>query len=295
MVAKEFHPDGGFTHTKHDVFGDARTLIDEIGRTETRSYDALGRLTQQVHKGGLLTDHYTYDLLGQRIKHWNSFLGSANVESTDYDMQGRVTRTVAFGGDATTTSYVWSSTLATTGMGTFGGWTETTTFANSKTLVEKSDMFGRMVSKTDLGGHAFAWTYDLAGRMATQAVGGETTTYAFLNTGLVGSISTGAANYANYTYDGAGNRLSEVTVRANATVQNATASWDALSRMTGWNEWGGASQPQASISWVYDLNGNIRRSINSYRTLDQNGTASASAAAPFRTRSRASDRNNSRV
>ena len=51
-----------------------------------------------------------------------------------------------------------------------------------------------------------------------------------------------------YQYDGAGNRLSEVTVRANATVQNATASWDALSRMTGWNEWGGASQPQASIS-----------------------------------------------
>ena len=271
LVVKEFHPDGGVLHTKYDVYGDARILIDELNRTETRTYDSLGRLTAQAHRGGLLTDYYAYDLLGQRIKHWNSFLGAGTVETTEYDMQGRVTGAVAFGGDTTTTAYAWSPTLATTGMGTFGGWTETTTYANSKTLIEKTDMFGRMVSKTDLGSHLVSFTFDRAGRMATQAVGGETTTYGFLNTGLLGSLSTDASNYANYTYDAAGNRLSEVTVRGGVTVQNATASYDALGRMTAWAEAGGTVAPASSTTYEYDLVGNIRHTHSVQAMLDVQG------------------------
>jgi YD repeat-containing protein len=69
LTTAEFHPDGGVAKTFYDVFGDARILRDELNQDETHSYDGMGRLITLVHRGGLLTDNYTYDLLGQRLTH----------------------------------------------------------------------------------------------------------------------------------------------------------------------------------------------------------------------------------
>ena len=218
LVSAEYHSDGGVFRTYYDAFGDARILRNELNQDETRSYDAMGRLVSQTHRGGLLTDSYAYDVLGQRIKHWNSFLGASKIETTDYDLQGRIVRHVAFGGDLTTTSYVWSSSLATSGMATFGGWTQTTTFANGKAMTERSDLFGRALYKSDLGGHVSTFSYDLAGRMILRG-GSETLDYAYLNTNLLGSVSKGwgTPGYPNdyeltktvYGYDSNGNKTSE--------------------------------------------------------------------------------------
>src|SRR6185369_14857145 len=50
LVTKEFHPDTGVAETKYDVFGDARTITNELGQAETRTYDNMGRLITQVHR-----------------------------------------------------------------------------------------------------------------------------------------------------------------------------------------------------------------------------------------------------
>jgi YD repeat-containing protein len=341
LVLIEFAPDGGQKTSRYDVHGDARVLIDQVGRTTSQTFDGMGRLTQVSRPNGLV-EGFAYDGLGQRIQHWNNvfqtpiygpgedvwvedppywdpyygwvYPGTGHYETqypiigyapekeqTDYDALGRVTRDVGFGGDTTTMAYSWNGGLVTTGLGSFGGWTQTTTYANSRTLTVSQDIYGREISKTDLGGHVVASTYDKAGRLV--AKGDQNIVY--LNTGLAGEVYTGYGNpgdlnwsrrSAKYGYDAVGNRTSEYTVDEGRqyseywdpyygyqvndyswsnVYQNATATYDALGRLTGFNEAGGINVPAASISYAYDANGNVRRSTANYRTLDQNGTASA--------------------
>ncbi|WP_163589807.1 RHS repeat domain-containing protein, partial [Klebsiella pneumoniae] len=75
-----------------------------------------------------------------------------------------------------------------------GGWVATTSYANGMTSVSRTDFQGRLTSKTDLGGHVTSAGYDLAGRMTsrttTGAHGTEASSYAWLNNGQIGSIST---------------------------------------------------------------------------------------------------------
>ena len=289
LVAAEFRADDGVFRTFHDVFGDARVLRNELftgsnaaQTDELRTYDALGRLTQQQNRGGLSTSTYTYDLLGQRITHAST--ASSTTEKTDYDLQGRIVSHTAFGGNVTTTGYAWDGTIATGGMATYGGWTQTTTHANGRTSIEKSDLFGREVSKTDLGGHVFTTSYDLAGRMTERSVsGGETITYSWLNSGVTATVSSTLGPYSTYTYDMAGNRLTEYTTRFGSVIQNATATYDALGRMASWAEAGtnAAVAPAASWTRTYDANGNVRREDSHSAWLNATGAAGTSATGTY--------------
>src|SRR5262249_36176844 len=63
--------------------------------------------------------------------------------------------------------------------------------------------------------------------------------------------------------------------------EDATATYDALNRMTSWSAASGAyfwgwTSPAASISYSYDANGNVRRTNATYHTLDAHGTISSS-------------------
>lgn len=278
LVVKEWHPDGGVRTNGYNAFGDLVLAIDEIGRTTSMAYDKLGRLVQVTRPGGL-DDYYAYDLLGQRIGHWNEVTGYAGRERTQYDALGRVTLSQAFGGDQTSTGYQWSDTVAPSGLGaTLGGWTATTSYANGKTLVETASLYGQVTSRTDLGGHTTSFTYDRAGRMTGSSTTGETKAYAWLDTGLIGSVTAATAGIATVqtsTYDARGNKLSEVTTRAGTTIQNATATYDALGRLLTWSEAGNGSAtpvlPAASMTYAYDANSNVRRIQSSGSYLDQNG------------------------
>jgi len=282
LVTAEYHADGGIARTFYDKFGDARILRNELydGTNATltddvRTYDAMGRLITQVHRGALLTENFTYDLLGQRITHWNSFLGATNKETTDFDLQGRVTKQVAFGGDAIYSYYQWDATIATSGMGTFGGWLQTDVYVNGSTMQVKSDVFGHDTWKSDLGGHVFTFTYDKAGRQLTRVTTGETLTTTWFNTGLNARVEFGATDYATFSYDANGNRMSEYTRRNNIAVQDASATYDALGRLAIWTEVGGTKVGAASKTIEYDLNGNIRRSLSSEKTLTETGAISS--------------------
>jgi YD repeat-containing protein len=278
LVTAEFHPDGGVFRTYYDHFGDARILRNELAQDETRVYDAMGRITAEAHRGGLLTDYYAYDLLGQRIKHWNSQLGGSVVEKTDFDAQGRVVSQVNFAGDATTTSYIWNGSLATAGMGTFGGWTKTTVYPSTSSGTENIDMFGRTVGKTDLGAHSYTFTYDKAGRLTAQSgPSGSSLATSYFNTGRVSQIVDTAGTGLNaitstYGYDANGNRTYEGyggtvwsfyfptgSSSATTTLQNATIAYDAMGRITAFTDRDAAGATRITIANEYDLAGNVRR------------------------------------
>ena len=127
----------------------------------------------------------------------------------------------------------------------------------AEATTEQTDLFGRQVYRSDLGGHVFHLHYDLAGRM-TQRTGGETLNYTWLNTGKVAEpfsatgthgAGTGRARAPTYGYDEAGNLVSECSTKAIGTTnlgsllrlpggifglqlvelyKNATATYDAL-------------------------------------------------------------------
>jgi YD repeat-containing protein len=300
IVLREYHADGGVIHNGYDVFGDLRRQTNEVGWTRHMNYDGMGRLSWEGHANGY-HEAYHYDLLGQRTRHWDNYHG--DQEWTDYDVQGRVTRHIAFGGDQTHTSYSWHGHLHTHGMGTYGGWQQVTTFANGRQMVEQSDMFGRDLYKRDLGGREFGYHYDLAGRV-THRWGGEALWYGQLNTGLVGSIHTfsgdrGSQNWSSkrtdYGYDANGNLVTEYSFDEgeqsyqywhndyepdwyynswHRVSQNSYAEYDALNRRTHWREHGNGVSPDARVWTEYDANGNVRRTYAEYRHLDQNGAAS---------------------
>ena len=341
LVTYEYHPDGGYLRNDYDVFGDKRISWDEISRRSDMAYDAMGRLTQITRPSGLI-DYFGYDLLGQKTSHWNNVLQTPvygppeqiwvedgywdpyygwidtshwethtpivgytpEKEITDYDVQGRVTRQVAFGGDTTTTSYSWNGAIATAGMGTFGGWTETVTVANGRSSTEQTDVYGRQVYKSDFGGHVYSFSYDLAGRMV-QRTGGETLNYTWLNTGKVAQSFSMTGSYASqnwtrkgttYGYDANGNLVSERLQEDgeeyymfywnpyepdwhhatwSRVYKNGSATYDALNRMVSWAEAGSANMANAGTSYEYDLVGNIRRSNTTYRPIDHQGAQAA--------------------
>ncbi|HYD36296.1 MAG TPA: hypothetical protein VEA60_01705, partial [Allosphingosinicella sp.] len=344
LLTYEYHSDGGFLRNDYDVFGDKRVSWDEISRRTDMSYDAMGRLVQQTRANGLIdyyaydllgqrTQHWNnllqtpvygapeqvwvedppywdpyYGYVYPGTGHWEThtpIVGYApDKELTDYDLQGRVVRQVAFGGDVTTTSYAWNGAIATTGMGTFGGWTETTTMANGRSSTEQSDLFGRQVYKSDLGSHVYTFSYNLAGRL-TQRSGGETVTYTWLNSGKVAQAFSMTGSYGGdytrkgttYGYDASGNLTSERFTEEgqqttywwnpydyayeqnvnswSRTYKNATASYDGLNRIVSWAEVGGANMASANSAYEYDLVGNIRRSNSTYKALDHQGAQAA--------------------
>lgn len=315
LVVRETTADGASTTRLYNQFREQATTIDGIGRLTFMTYDDGGRLVQVLRPSGQ-SDYYAYDMLGQRIRRWDSYYGEANAERTDYDMQGRVVRQVSAGSsegiaDTTTTTYSWSSTLATEGMGTFGGWVATTTHANGRTSVAYSDLFGRTVRSIDLGGNNASFTFDLAGRLTQRSDGGTATDYHYYNTGLIAAISRGqdmsswapsspgtswSYERTSYAYDAAGNRTTEkqelrqgrwenqgggyyngyeyefndnwVYVEDNEVKQHATVQYDALGRMTRWVEGGGGGRSTASLDYQYDENGNIRRSLANFYSLN---------------------------
>jgi YD repeat-containing protein len=305
QTLKEFHPDNGIKQTQYDVFGDARVLTDELNRSETRSYDGMGRLLTVTHRtdsstySTALVDHYTYDILGQRITHWNSALGSTVVESTDYDRQGRVEGSKDLAGDTTKYDYAWDPLIGTQ-LGATGGWKKTTTLWAGKSYAmqkwEKADVYGLTTAESDLGGNATSYTYDKAGRLTNKSgtAGGITTTldYTYFNTGLVSQITdTGGANFntitSTFAYDLDGRRTKEKyagtiykstsdvaytsLTSSTQTLEDATIGYDALGRLTSYNSTG--TKGTVSVTQKYDAAGNIRETNTTYPNLINNTTA----------------------
>ena len=262
-------------------------LRDELGYDEVRSYDAMGRLTQQNHRGGLLVDYYAYDLLGQRTKHWNSLLGTGNVETTDYDMQGRVPANVTFGGDTTTTSYTWNGAIVTTGMGTFGGWNKVVTRAGRRRATRPRWTFTAATSRgpTPAATSPITATTRPAAYVSQAGVTGQSQTYHLFQhrpgrddrrhrrhrkplrdrqtiTATYGYDATGNRTYEGYA--GAGLELPpwRLFYSWTQTLQNATITYDAIGPDHRLPRQGCGGTDRIDVETEYDLAGNVRRTTS---------------------------------
>ncbi|AMO95565.1 lysM domain protein [Collimonas fungivorans] len=282
-VTKEFHADGSSKKNEYDIFGDLRKATDELTRVTSNVYDQVGRLIQVTHPArdaGSISnpgaaavssvDSYTYDTLGNRISHTNAM---QQRETTDYDADGRVTRTRSFGGQEITYTYSYDQSILGVGGLPTGGWLKTTSYTGSRSASDKTDYFQHTTSHQDFGGHVVTYSYDSAAHLKSQTSNaGQSVDYSYYANGYVKSITDHALNMLSYfEYDKEGNRTRESFTTADApgsriTYQMADITYDELNRVKTYTD------PLAAILYQYDANGNRRRVLSNY-TDGMNGAA----------------------
>jgi len=279
----QYNPDGGQTHNSYDIFGNVTTQTDAMGAVTTNTYDRDNRLIQAAHatRGSADSaytsgpsqriDAYVYDGLGQRIKHINSILGP---ETTDYDLQGRVTRTVSFAGETTAYSYTWNAMTAsgrvTAGQAGAGSWTKTTTNVAGMSSTATTDTFGTIGASADFGGHSFTYTYNLGGQLIFQTgSAGQSLAYTYTSSGQIGTVVDNATGIEEvFAYDKNGNRTVEGYYRIGSTpgdYQNSVITYDALNRVKEIND------ANADITYSYDAVGNRREVKSVYTNVNRLG------------------------
>jgi len=269
-----------------NVFGLVRTFTNELGHVEWREYDKADRLVR-VDRANGMDEFYGYDGLGQRTKHWKAYdhmqiynhdfyttRVTSSVETTDYDVLGRVTRTFDDTGRANRYTYTWLGGTTNAGLGVIGGWAKdivnNAEWGNSYMIHyarEETDYFGRIVRRRDMASTWYDFGYDKAGRLTSEvavaigAVPRKNYAYSYFNSGLLREVtdqSEGAPYVASYTYDSRGNRLTERYERGGVIYQNSTAQYDSRGRMTTIEDWIGGVR-MMKVNYTYTAGGDIRR------------------------------------
>jgi YD repeat-containing protein len=276
---------GGVRLNEYDIFGDSRRLTEALGSSEQRvterAYDERGLLKSVIRKGVQrlvngnsetldaardLTEGYTYDALGQRLKATNAI----NVTTrTDYDALGRVVQTVS--GNSFVTSYSYSIRVAgqadgitgLAGAPLGGGYVLTTTRADGRSLKDKIDYFGHTTWHKDLAGTEFTYGFNSAGQLLTQtSTLGQNIEYVYYANGYIRGFKD---NYllllSEYAYDNAGNRIYEGTFDSAKTHswQSANITYDELNRISRVRD-----DNYFDVRYEFDAVGNRRRINSAY-------------------------------
>ncbi|WP_217633576.1 LysM peptidoglycan-binding domain-containing protein [Lysobacter sp. yr284] len=251
----EWHADGGAKRYGYDVHGNQRAVTDEIGRTTTYAYDAGNRLIsvkrpKAANEAQALEETYQYDELDRRILHSVSNLGQ---NTTDFDIEGEVSRVVSAEGRTTRYSATWDAQAN----GGKGAWRKVTVLANAKSATDLVDASGRRLSHVDFGNNAFVYDYNLAGLLAKSG----NTVYEYYGNGLIKSqtdLVSGIRGY--YEYDKNGNRTFEGFTTRGGTwaFQQSEAKYDSLNRLTK------IIDPRYVIEYEYDAQGNRIHMLSTY-------------------------------
>lgn len=186
---------GGITRTTYDAAGNVLTTTNPEAEVTTIDYDDAGRV-RQVHdpRNAAWTTRYSYDPNGNRI---SQVAADGGTTTWAYDDDGHLSSMTEPRGNvvpAPTVSY-------------------TTTYG--------VDAAGRQTRVTSPLGHAVAFTYDRAGRVASQTdARAAVTSYAYHPDGALQAVTgPSTAGTTTYGYDLAG---------------NLTSRTDALTRTTSW-------------------------------------------------------------
>ena len=292
------------TTVYYDAWGRQIGVTDAAGRTNTRRYDGLGRLTNEYFvDGGRITygyDNqnretsktdqigrvytYVYDKANQRTEDWVTAGGIAyKLASRRFDELGnRIADTTGQGSvfaNATTAYYYDARGKVVIAVRPDGSQTNYVYDARGNTTVEYDgawqptyttyDYFGRLVGKTDIGGAAYTFGYNLAGQLTTQTnTRGQNLAYYYYANGLVRQINDNwRSSYSQYDYDFAGNRTRDIFVEDGSIYRYAFNTYDSNDRLTSVidnNYTPDVNASRYTLYYRYDANGNKRQVFGSY-------------------------------
>jgi len=276
-----------------NVFGLVRTVktLDKtgavFGNVEWRGYDKTDKLIRIDRADGLV-EEFAYDGLGQRLKYWTTYdqvdvmpyyFETTRVttapETTDYDILGRVTKTLDDTGRVNLYSYEWLTGVTNAGLNVTGGWSKETISNNGAAnsahvhyAGEKTDYFGRIVQRRDMASTSYVYGYNLAGQLisetGTDALGGprKAFSYSYFNTGRTAKVtdaSEGVSFVHTYGYDARGNRLTEKYERGSTVYQDSVAQYDAQNRMTQIQDRNAVGTLIMQVDYTYTAGGDIRK------------------------------------
>ncbi|MFF2658413.1 LamG-like jellyroll fold domain-containing protein [Kitasatospora sp. NPDC058032] len=214
--------DGTFT-TSYDAAGRATTLVEPGGILRRRSYDPLGRTTEETGTGGEAatpTRTLGYDLDG----HLTSATAPTGTNAYTYNDRGLLLTSAGPGGNS---GYAYDADGNLTGRSDAAGSTTYTYTAAGQLLTAADPLTGRTLG----------YEYDAAGRLKTTRYGSGGST-------------------RDFGYDQAG-RLATDTVKnpAGSTVSSIAYGFDANGRITGKATTGTAGAGQNT--YAYDLAGRL--------------------------------------
>ncbi|MDK2124358.1 polymorphic toxin-type HINT domain-containing protein [Parachitinimonas caeni] len=278
LLAEERHADGGRKQFSYDEFGQIRRTRNELDQVTSQTFDRMGRLTEVARPERTLpdnsrtvpTDRFEYDEAGNRIAYTDA---NGFRSTTDYDIQGRVTRTLTAEQRATQYSYVYDKGVMGVGGIAAGGYIKTTTDANGRTMIDKTDYFGRTTWHKDLGGNTFEYRYNTAGWLKQQiGSNGQNISYEHYANGYVKEMRDSAIDsLTQYGYDEEGNKTFEAYGKLSGDASNRQYFQVSRIRYDELNRVAEVTDPTANIRYEYDAASNVRHVWASYHD-GKNGT-----------------------
>jgi YD repeat-containing protein/YVTN family beta-propeller protein len=250
-------PRGNTTSITYDGNGNPVMITDALNTTTTLAYDGRGLLTSVTDAQGGLTA-FTYDARGNLVTTTDPL---GNVTTLTYDAAGNVVASSDALGRSTQFAYDAMNRLiqvtdAATGITRYG-----------------YDGNGNLVSVTDAKGQQTTFSYDPVNQLSqtTNPVGQAKTFFYDLSRNLV-STTDAKGQTISFTYDAANQLVAkmlpggEVVGFAYDPLGNLTSAQDAdsalsfrydgLNRLTRVDTAATAAQAAATMTYVYDRNGN---------------------------------------
>jgi len=283
-LTKHIDRKGSTTTYGYTVKGDV-ARIDYSDGTETRSYDAAGRLVEirSAVTGSESALTYAYDAADRLIEATTETAAGKHTIGYEYDTLDRITKRTVNGADPTT--YTWDKASRLTAI-QYRNETTRYEWDNASRLIKKTlpngitqeliwddaDRLLQIAYKKSDGTaiETIEYTYDAAGRRISKALGGdsvqETPTTAIYDaanrmTSITLHPNTANAKSYNLSYDDNGNLVK----KENSTSPNDRTdyTWDARNRLLGVTKQ--QSGQTLTASFAYDAIGRrVTRTIDSH-------------------------------
>ncbi len=225
------------------------TMTDSTGTT-TRTYDELNRTTtKNVPSIGMNT--YVYDITTNvtagNIKETSTDAKGNNVEKV-YDKIGRLASVISADG---TTTYTYDSNGNRISMEYPNGVKEEYTYYEDnllKALVNKK-ADGSIID-------SYSYTYDAAHNQTSKTDAKGTTSYTYDSLNRLEKVVEPDGKTTTYTFDKAGNRLTEAVAVAETVTAMTNYTYDEQNRLTTTVTVGGNGVSE-KLTYNYDDNGNM--------------------------------------
>lgn len=238
-----------------DGTGTTRRTYDELNRVIAKSVPGMGTNTYQEDVTTDLPDGYVAEVTTD-VK--------GNVTTKIYDQAGRLYQVKD--GNEKPTTYTYYADGSQKSVTNPSGSAEQYVYYNNKQLKTLTNYQGTTLLDT------YTYTYDQAGNQLTKdevvnGVSKGTTTYGYDALNRLQSVKEPSGKKTEYTFDGAGNRLTEETTEG-TTISLLTYTYNEQNRLLSTTEVKTTGETD-QVKYTYDNNGNlINKSTETRKKID---------------------------